>query len=235
MVLKMVFMKGKYKIIIGIITICIVVAGTFFLLENNGVRIGSDSKGYVTKVVYASPGQHQVKIAVITGMHPRELHATDLVPQVVKQFALQNNVEIINYQVNVTDDPQDFSIGRSNGQALVAQYVIPDIKKSNDELVIICHDHKKGYGNGYYIATPTHDDKSVALGQTVHQLLPQFNYYPGSTDSRESTSINQVDEPLTQAGFPVFVYEIPEWVGNDEANNMTYELLNASLNALTGK
>ena len=229
-------MKGKYKIIIIMISICIVVAGTFFLLANmNNSKIGSNSKGYVTKEVYASSGSPQVKIAVITGMHPRELHATDLVPQVVKEFALQNNVEIINYQVNVTDDPQDFSIGRSNGQALVAQYVIPDIKKSNDSLVIICHDHKEGYGTGYYIATPTHDNKSVTLGQAVNQSLPQFNYYPGSTDSRESSSINQVDEPLTQAGFPVFVYEIPEWVGNTEASNMTYELLNASFNALKGE
>lgn len=219
------------------ISICIVIAGTFFLLANmnfGNATIGSNSKGYVTKEVYASPGPHQVKIAVITGMHPRELHATDLVPQVVKQFALQNNVEIVNYQVIVTDQPQNFDIGRSNGQALVAQYVIPDIKKSNDSLVIICHDHQQGYGTGYYIATPTHDTKSIALGQSVHKLLPQFNYYPGSTDSKESSSIAQVDEPLTQAGYPVFVYEIPEWVGDAEANNMTYKLLNTSLNAIKG-
>lgn len=132
----------------------------------------------------------KLKSQLYTGMHPRELHATNMVPQVVKQFALQNNAEIINYQVHVTDQPQDYNIGRSNGQALVAQYVIPDIKKSSASLVIICHDHKTGYGNGYYIATPTHDSKSLTLGQAVHQSLPQFRYYPGSTDKKESSSIS---------------------------------------------
>lgn len=226
-------MKKTYKIVAIMMCMAILAAGTFFLLSNmNKSNMGSNSKGYVTKEVYASPGPHQVKIAVVTGMHPRELHATNLVPQVLRQFAAQNNVEIINYQVNVTDEPQDFSVGRSNGQALVAEYVIPDIEKSNDSLVIICHDHKMGYGNGYYFATPTDDSKSVALGQKVHQLLPQFIYYPGSADTNESSSISQVDRPLTQAGFPVFVYEIPEWVGNAEASNMTYSLLKASLEAI---
>lgn len=224
----------KYVVIIVIISL--LAAGTiFFLINMNKSILGADSKGYVTKEIYASPDPHEIKIAVITGMHPRELHATNLVPQVVKQFALQNNVEIINYQVHVTDEPQDYSIGRSNGQALVAQYVIPDIEKSNASLVIICHDHENGYGNGYYIATPTHDYKSVILGQNVHRLLPQFNYYPGSADKKESSSITQVDQPLTQLGFPVFVYEIPEWAGNQEASNMTYNLLDASFKAIINK
>lgn len=233
-------MRGKYKVMMIIGGMIILAAGTFFLLTNTNSNtsnstIGSDSKGYVTKEVYTSPSPHRVKIAVITGMHPRELHSTNMVPQVVKQFALQNNVEIINYQVHVTDQPQDYNIGRSNGQALVAQYVIPDIKKSNASLVIICHDHKNGYGNGYYIATPTHDSKSVILGQALHQSLSQFRYYPGSTDKKESSSISQVDQPITQAGFPVFVYEIPEWAGNDESGSMTYSLLNASFEAITNK
>ena len=124
-------MKRTYKIIAIMTCMVILAAGTFFLLTNMNKTIGSNSKGYVTKEIYASPGSHQVKIAVVTGMHPRELHATDLVPQVLKQFAAQNNVEIINYQVHVTDQPQDYNIGRSNGQALVAQYVIPDIEKAN--------------------------------------------------------------------------------------------------------
>jgi hypothetical protein len=72
------------------------------------------------------------------------------------------------------------------------------LKNSDYQLVIIAHDHEQGYGEGYYIATPTHDSLSVSLGEAVHQLLPDFNYYPGSTTTREkSTSISQVDRPLT--------------------------------------
>jgi hypothetical protein len=52
-----------------------------------------------------------------------------MVPLVVKLFALLNKVEIVDYHVTVTDQPDDFDVGRSNGQDLFEQYVIPDIKK----------------------------------------------------------------------------------------------------------
>jgi len=212
--------------------ICILFAFAFVFLSKT--VIGSNATGYVTKQIDSYPVPHQTKIAVITGMHPRELHATDLVPQAVLRYALENNVQIDNYQVSVTDNPQDFNIGRSNGQSLVAGFVNPNIIKSNYSLVIICHDHEAGYGNGYYFATPTHDNKSVDLGEKVHALLPQFNYYSGSSSSSyEASSISQVDLPITNAGIPVFVYEIPENDDNNTAYTMTYNLLNASFKALS--
>ncbi len=195
--------------------------------------LGSNQQGYVTKDVYSHYGNPQAKIAVVTGMHPRENLSTNTVPLVVKIFALTNNVEIVNYHVTVTDQPDDFYAGRENGQALVAQYVIPDVKQSDYQLVIVAHDHEQGYGEGYYIATPTHDSKSVTLGEAVHQLLPLFNYYSGSSTSREkSSSISQVDRPMTNAGFPVFVYEIPEWNTQIQAVQMTYQLFSASSKAI---
>lgn len=225
-------MKGITKIILIGLLVCLIVAVAFFQVYRT--TIGSNSTGYVTKQLDAYPIPHQTKIAVITGMHPRELHATDIVPKAALDYALRNNVEIDNYQVTVTDEPQDFNIGRSNGQALVAGYVNPDIIKNNYSMVIICHDHESGYGTGYYFATPTHDNKSVTLGTKVASLLPDFNYYSGSTSSSyEATSISQVDLPLTNAGIPVFVYEIPENDDNNTAYNMTYSLLNASFEALS--
>lgn len=195
--------------------------------------LGSNQQGYITKDVYSHYGTPKAKIAVVTGMHPREDLSTYTVPQVVKLFALLNNVEIVDYHVTVTDQPQDFDVGRENGQALVAQYVIPDVKKSDYQLVLVVHDHEQGYGEGYYIATPTHDSKSVTLAEAVHQLLPEFNYYPGSSKTREkSTSISQVDRPMTNAGYPVFVYEIPEWNTQLEAAQMTYQLFSASFKVL---
>ena len=177
--------------------------------------LGSEEKGYVTKDVFSHYGTPNAKIAVVTGMHPREDLATNLVPQVIKVFALFNNVEIVDYHVTVTDQPEDFDVGRENGQALVAHYVIPDVKKSDYQLVIIAHDHEKGYGDGYYIATPTHDSKSVSLGEAVHQLLPQFNYYSGSSNTREkSSSISQVDRPITNAGFLFLFMRFPSGTPN---------------------
>jgi hypothetical protein len=226
-------MKGITKILL-ILVVCILLAAAFFQVYRT--NIGSNSTGYVTKQVDAYPLPHQTKIAVITGMHPRELHATDVVPKAALAYALQNNAEIDNYQVTVTDEPRDFNVGRANGQALVAGFVNPDIIRSNYSLVIICHDHESGYGSGYYFATPTHDSKSIALGNKVASQLSNFNYYSGSSStSYEASSISQVDLPLTTAGIPVFVYEIPENDDNNTAYTMTYNLLNASFKALSSR
>ena len=98
--------------------------------------------------------------------------------------------------------------------------------------MIIAHDHEPGYGVGY-LATPTHDYQSVSLAEAVHQLLPQFNFYPGSSTKRaQSSSVNQIDRPLTNAGYPVFVYEIPEWNNQLEAAINTYQLFSTSFNVL---
>jgi hypothetical protein len=222
----------RKSLIIGVVILVLVAA---FLFANSSQHsiLGSNQQGYVAKEVYSHYGNSSVKIAVITGMHPRENLSTNLVPKVVKVFALLNNVEMVDYHVTVTDQPDDFDVGRSNGQDLVEQYAIPDIKNSDYQLVIIAHDHEQGYGDGYYIATPTHDNKSVTLGEAVHQLLPLFNYYPGSSSTREkSTSISQIDRPLTNAGYPVFVYEIPEWNTEIEAAKMTYQLFSECFKVL---
>ena len=197
--------------------------------------LGSDSKGYVTKDVYSHYGLSSPKIAIITGMHPREISAKTVVPTAIKSYVSTHNVEIVNYVVNVTSSPNDFTIGRHNGEGLVAQYVVPDIKKSDYDLVIICHNHREGYGSGYYIATPTMDTKSVNLAEAIHDILPDFNYYQRNTDEKaESTSINKVDSPIAVAGTPVFVYEIPEWAGNSDVYSNSSRLIDACTNFLKG-
>lgn len=225
----------KKAFLIIILFICIAAAGLFMLYNSSEhSKLGSDSKGYVTKDVYNHYGSSGPKIAIITGMHSREISAKTVVPQVIKLYALTHNVEIVNYQVTVTDSPQDFTTGRKNGEGLVAKYIVPDIAKSNYSLVIICHNHEKGYGtDGYYIATPTMDTKSVALGEAVHKLLPDFKYYQRNTNTKaESTSINGVDYPIANTGTPVLVYEIPEWLGAADVSSNSNRLIDASFNTL---
>ena len=225
-------MKKTYTIII----LFILIAGAiFFILLNSSEKstLGTNSVGYVTKNVYNHYGATGPKIAVVTGMHPREDLSIAVVPQVIKLYALTHNVEIVNYQVAVTDNPAVFSTGRHNGESLVSQYAIPDIKKSDYNLVIICHDHERGYGEGFYIATPTMDSKSVTLASAVHSLLPDFNYYQRDTSKRtQSSSIKKVDAPITASGTPVFVYEMPEWSGYMESFFKSNNLISTSFNLL---
>ncbi len=230
--------RGKKYYSLIIIPV-IIVALAFIMMGSNAggsttTLLGSNSLGSVTKVVYTHPGDTGPVIAVITGMHPREISAKEVLPGVVKAYSQAHNIEMVNYQVNVTKDPTDFSVGRANGQDLVAQYVIPDIKKSHYSLVIIVHDHEKGYGsNGYYIATPSMDNRSVTLGQSVQKILPSFNYYTRNTNQQpEGTSIEQVDDPIVATGTPVFVYEIPEWLPDSNVYQNSTNLLAAVFKSL---
>ena len=231
--------KGKrgvkfYTLIIVPIIIIALVLTLTWGVGGSGTLLGSNSLGSVTKVVYSNPGSTGPVIAVVTGMHPREISAKEVLPGVVKAYSQSHNVEIVNYQVNVTKDPTDFAVGRANGQDLVAQYVIPDIKKSHYSLVIIVHDHEKGYGSdGYYIATPSMDSRSVTLGQSVHNILPNFNYFTRNTNQQpEGTSIQQVDNPIVASGTPVFVYEIPEWLPDSDVYPNSTKLLAAIYKSL---
>ncbi len=230
--------RGKKYYSLIIIPV-IIVALAFIMMGSNAggsttTLLGSNSLGSVTKVVYTHPGDTGPVIAVITGMHPREISAKEVLPGVVKAYSQAHNIEMVNYQVNVTKDLTDFSVGRANGQDLVAQYVIPDIKKSHYSLVIIVHDHEKGYGsNGYYIATPSMDNRFVTLGQSVQKILPSFNYYTRNTNQQpEGTSIEQVDDPIVATGTPVFVYEIPEWLPDSNVYQNSTNLLAAVFKSL---
>lgn len=219
------------KSYIKILLVIIIAAACLLFVYNSSQHsiIGSNSNGYVTKDIYSHYGSKDNKIAVITGMHPREDLSKNTVPSAIKFYALMHDAEIVSYQVTVTKSPDDFTLGRSNGEGLVAQYIVPDIQKSDYSLVIICHDHEQGYGDGYYIATPTMDGGSVKLAEALHSILPQFNYYKRNTEKKaQSSSILKVDTPITKSGTPVFVYEMPEWNGSTDAFLNSYRLIISS-------
>jgi hypothetical protein len=77
------------------------------------------------------------------------------------------------------------------------------------------------------------DSKSVALGQSVHNLLPSFNYFTRNTNQQpEGTSIQQVDDPIVATGTPVFVYEIPEWLPDSDVFQNSTKLFAAVYKSL---
>ena len=193
-----------------ILTFLIIIVFTF---ANNcqTTTVGYNNLGQVVKYNYSHYPNPTVKIAIVSGMHSRESLHQMVLPEVCKLMALFNNVEVDNYKVKVTSNPQDFTIGRANGESLVHDYVVNDVAKSNYDLVIIGHDHESDYGEGYYIATPTMDTPSVDLANKVVNNLSNFNYYKRNTNvSAQSTSISAVDNPIVSTDTKLFVYEIPE-------------------------
>ena len=227
---------AKFKIIgliILIILAFLVVLGVFIINNGEITRIGSQSIGYVDKIVYSHHPNASTKIAVVTNMHPRENLSSSALDEVIKQIALLYDVDIVNYDVTVLESPDDFYQGRANGEKLVREYVAPDVNNSDLDLVIIAHDHEKGYGEGFYIATPNMDEPSVSLAEKVKKNLTNFSYYKRHSERRpRSTSILGVNQHIVDTNTSLFVYEAPEWLSYDEVFSKSEELIKASIYAL---
>jgi len=223
-------MKKWYIVGIIIMIILAMISGLFlFLNMHPSETIGSNSIGYVTKNTHSFHNDSDKKIAIVSGMHPRETLSTFVLPEVAKFYALFNNVEIVNYKVTVLDNPENFTIGRRNGEILVRDFVVNDVAKEDFGLVIIGHDHEPGYGEGFYIATPSMDAKSLDLAEKVMRDLPDFRHYKRDRESPpKSPSIKRVNNPIVATETPLFVYEIPEWYSFFEAFLKSYGLIDAS-------
>ena len=219
-------MGRKAKIIIIILAL-IVIGGAIFLETQNYNEIeyttlGNTSIGTVE--VGISGNENATKcIALITGIHPREKLSIDPEIEAAKQFG-NNDVKIIHYKVTVTQNPEDYNEGRANGESLVHDYVNPHVTTSDADAVIISHSHNPTYGEGFYLATPEMDSASVDIAKKISETS-DFNYYPVTgNETYKSTSAVLVSKPIAQAGYPTFVYEIPEDIWEMTSTDKTKEL-----------
>jgi hypothetical protein len=196
-------------------------------MQNHSL-IGSDNRGFVLKDVYAgsNTNSNSKTIAIVTGIHPRETLSKNVTSDLIRKYTLDPNTKIIHYDIKVTNNPMDYTYSRNNGEGLASDYILPDILKSSSDLVIICHDHKQGYGQGFYIATPEMDEKSIKMAELVNKSIPGFRYYKSDPTKPSSTSNIRFSKPLASSGYKTFVYEIPEWISYNEAYNMTKTFIN---------
>jgi hypothetical protein len=138
----------------------------------------------------------------------------------------------VHYDIQVTKSPQDYYLGRKNGEGLAAQYILPDILKNNYDVVLVCHNHEPGYGSGFYLATPKMDAGSVVLAEKIVKILPEFNYYRATSAMEPGTSTLSFTGPVANAGYRTLVYEIPDLASNQEAREETDRLLKALLSTI---
>lgn len=218
---------GLLKNIITIIVfILIIVTIPYLVYEwHSHETLGSNEMGYVTKDVYNHYNSEQT-IILITGIHPREKLAINPEIESAKRFALTHNAKVVNYNVTVTKDAEDYKNSRYNGEHLVAEYILPDINQSGGDVVIISHSHIEGYGEGFYVATPAMDNASVRLGEGIENGGIDFRYFRTPINQTfKSSSIGLVSKPLADSGFPTLVYEIPENITEQDSTERTYDLM----------
>lgn len=210
-------------LILAIILICgLIYVSNHHYNEIKYSTLGNTSIGTV-EVGISGNESAPMTIALITGIHPRETLSIDPEIQAAKEFG-NNNVKIIHYKVTVTQNPQDYEQGRANGESLVHDFVNPNVTQSDADAVIISHSHNPDYGQGFYIATPEMDNASVNIAEKISKSS-DFNYYPVTgNETYKSTSAVLVSKPIAQAGYPTFVYEIPEDIWESTATDKTKEL-----------
>ena len=221
-------MEKSRKIILFMVMILIIIGLIYIATpkyeEIEYTTIANTSIGTV-EVGVAGNESAETCIALITGIHPRETLSIDPEIQAAKEFA-NDDVKIINYKVTVTQNPDDYNEGRANGESLVHDYVNPNVTESDAEAVIISHSHIPEYGQGFYLATPEMDGASVNIAKNIN-YTSDFNYYPVTgNETYKSTSAKLVSKPIAQAGYPTFVYEIPEDISERAATEKTKELFN---------
>ena len=217
-------MKNKIILFIAILLVigALIYVTTPKYAEIDYTTIANTSIGTV-EVGIAGNESAETSIALITGIHPRETLSIEPEIQAAKEYG-NDDVKIINYKVTVTQNPQDYEKGRANGESLVHDYVNPSIMESDVDAVIISHSHIPEYGEGFYLATPEMDDASVNIASSIRDSS-DFNYYPVTgTETYKSTSAVLVSKPIAQAGYPTFVYEIPEDISEWTATEKTKEL-----------
>lgn len=222
------------KIVTIILFLLIICTVPYLIYEwHSHEEIGSNDIGYVTKDIYNHYNAEKT-IVLITGIHPREKLAINPEIESAKRFALTHNAILINYNVTVTRDFEDYEKSRYNGEHLVSEFILPEIYQSDADVVIISHSHIEGYGEGFYLATPAMDDASVRLAEGVKNSGIDFNYFKTDTNvtSYESTSIELVSKPLADHGYPTLVYEIPENITEQESTDRTYDLLSKTFELL---
>ena len=219
-------MKKSTKIIIVIAFLLVICA--FVMFENGNYNeityttLGNTSIGTVEVGISGNESAPKC-IALITGIHPRETLSIDPEIEAAKQFG-NDDVKILHYKVTVTQNPEDYEEGRANGESLVHDYVNPHVTSSDADAVIISHSHIPEYGEGFYLATPEMDNASVTIAKNI-ESKSGFNYYPVTgNETYKSTSAVLVSKPIAQAGYPTFVYEIPEDIWESTSTDKTKEL-----------
>ena len=185
--------------------------------------------GTVDKVIYGNPNS-TTEIVLIAGIHPREPLSIEPELEAAREFAKTHDVRFTTYHVNVTKDSTVYQASRDNGESLVHDYIVPDINNTKAKAVIISHSHIKGYGEGFYLATPAMDDASVSIAEEIANTS-DFKYFPTNTSKPfQATSAKLVSKPIADAGYPTFVYEIPENITEQDSTDKAIELFELIFN-----
>lgn len=168
--------------------------------------LGMNAHGFVVREGPYGNQNATVTIVYILGVHPLEYKSHGAIKKALMEREDTLNYKYYIYEVGVLPDRYDYNLGRTYGQELARDYVVPAVISGGFDLVIDVHSNRGNYSEKRFIAVPVSDpDSENAAGQIVDKLYWLKFYTPPS--EKGPTSGPYVSIPLIRSGTPTIVYE----------------------------
>lgn len=172
----------------------------------NGANvIGSTSYGYVEKEVYGNLSSNKT-IIIIVGVHPQENGIHTAVANALASKSADLSKRYVIYKVHVTQDADDYSKGRMNGQLLAQAFVVPAVSKENPMLVVDVHENH-GADSGYEYYRFLYPISSTAITKTYANQIISTMPFLVTYSPPNPTSTQYVTVPIANKGIPTIIYE----------------------------
>ena len=188
----------------------------------NIISLGLNNMGSVELVGPIGNNSSNIKIAYIIGVHPLEFYAHTVLYAFLIAKSDSLNYCYYIYKVNVTNNPNNYDIGRANGQSLANKFLVPDVISKNYDLVIDIHSNQGMKGANYketnFIFAPLNNTSSKFFADEIIAKIPPLVYYYPESQS----SPNYVTIPIMESGTPTLIYETYMY----ESNEVTKDYIN---------
>jgi parallel beta-helix repeat protein len=187
--------------------------------------IGNTSYGYVEKEFYGNPNSNQT-IVIIIGVHPQENGIHTAIYNAIINKSSDLSKRYVLYYVHVTQDADDYSQGRMNGQLLAQEFIVPDVASENPILVLDCHENH-GADSGYtyyrflYLISNTTTTTNYA-SDIISQIPSLVTYSPPNP-----TSTQYVTVPIANQGITTMIYETYFYDSVDEKTSDANAMIDA--------
>ena len=188
--------------------------------------IGNTSYGYVEKELFGNQSSNQT-IVIIVGVHPQENGIHTAVANALENQTLDLTKRYVIYKVHVTQDADDYSKGRMNGQLLAQEFVVPDVSKENPILALDVHENHyldSGYDYSRFLYPISNTTITTTYANEIISKMPFLVIYTPP----KPTSTKYVTVPIANFGIPTIIYET---FINDDTEKKVSDA-NAFINAL---
>jgi hypothetical protein len=176
---------------------------TVYTNSSNINVLGNISYGNVAKEGPFGNKSSKVKIAYIVGVHPLESDAHQAMVGSITEHDKSLKYCYYIYKVNVTENADNYNVGRMNGQLLASKFAVPDIENQKFQLAIDVHSNVGNWAENRFLFAPVNGSKAESIGMNITSKLPWLAYYIPPNP----TSTIYVTAPLINAGIPAIVYE----------------------------